>query len=553
MSGVYPTAMDIGHVVKERKFDSGGQGTVWAVKDRKINKSWPVAYKEYKPEIRPQVQVDVLAEMVDFIPALEHGTGEWLANCTAWPAMLVKDSAGVCGFLMRQIPGPFLREFAFAPGEKKAAGFEYLLNPADYLKTAGISITPRQRFELLLDFARTLGRLHSLGIAVGDLSPKNMFFSLEGAPRCFLIDCDAMVLRGKSMLPQAETPNWGVPDGEPKGTESGDAYKFGLLATRLFAGQQDGKDLRVLSAADAAAGRLAERSLSADPARRPKPEDWLTVLTSAVSTAPATLPKAPPPASAPRTTSARAQSAAASPAGNRQQTRPKAAPRPAARPTPPRTPQRPRRPAPAPKGKSHAGRWVIAVILLLLALRYGPAVYEEFKENSASSGSGQSGLGSGGSGTSAENSAEGQARALSGLLERNEGNRGSVGEAVRRMMACPGSSGLLEVQGVFEDAASARDSLVQDLAALDVDLLPSAMTENLESGWEASADADRAYAQLAEEVMSGCTSGAVVASAYWDEASRANTRATAAKKDFVSDWNPLADEHGLPTMAWDEV
>ncbi|MEK8143916.1 hypothetical protein NKH18_24135 [Streptomyces sp. M10(2022)] len=198
-------------------------------------------------------------------------------------------------------------------------------------------------------------------------------------------------------------------------------------------------------------------------------------------------------------------------------------------------------------------------MLVILAFVFGPGLFENSEDGST--GSARSGQGytpdspdsSDSSDSSEESSEESQANALHGLLERNEGNRSGVGEAVRSMITCPGRSGLQDAESVFDDAATERDELVQDLRALELDLLPASMTEDLESGWQASADADRAYAQLAGEVMSGCTPKAVTASSHWQDASGASTRATDAKKDFVSAWNPMAREHGLTTMTWDKV
>ncbi|MFE7601011.1 hypothetical protein [Streptomyces sp. NPDC057494] len=544
MSGGYPGATDLSRVVKEQKIASGGQGTVWTVKDRTINGSWPVAYKEYHPEIRPRVDPQVLADLVAFVPAQERGTGLWLAECTAWPAGLVTASGEVCGFLMRRIPQRFTRTFAFEPGKEKAAGFEYLLNNDGYLRTAGITITPRQRFELLLDLARTLARLHALGIVVGDISPKNMFFSLDGTPGCFLIDCDAMVLYGRSMLPQVETPDWNVPEGEPKGTPASDAYKLGLLAARLFAGKQEGRDVSVLSATDPAVGQLAALSLSTDPVRRPAPAQWLTALESAVITAPATLPKNTAGTTPPRQTT------------NQQQWN---VPPPPTVPVPPQTPW-PRPMPPLPPTKSNKGKWLVAIVLLVLALNYGPALVATIAEGSRSSSSrpleqdsSSDGSGTDDAGSPTADSQVEQARSLSDLLERNKGNRGSVGDAVRQMTTCPGDSDLVAAKKVFEDAASAREELLKDLGELESDLLPASLTSDLESGWQASAAADRAYARLAEEMRDGCTPEAVLASSHWEEASGANTRATQAKKDFVTAWNAMATEHGLGKVSWDEV
>ena len=82
----------------------------------------------------------------------------------------------------------------------------------------------------------------TMGIAVGDVSPKNLLFTLAPRPECFLIDSDAMRLRGASVLPQAETPDWQVPPGEERGTAASDVYKLGLLAVRLFARDQTTAD-----------------------------------------------------------------------------------------------------------------------------------------------------------------------------------------------------------------------------------------------------------------------------------------------------------------------
>ena len=550
MTGAGPQAMDIGRVTKGRKFNAGGQGSVWAVEDRTINGSWPVAYKEYHARMRPALKADVLSEMAGFIASLPPDTGRWLAERTAWPAMLVTDSAGVSGFLMRQIPERFFRRFAFDPEKPQPAGFQYLLNPPAYFVRAGFAITPRQRFELLLDLAGTLVRLHSLGVVVGDVSPNNVLFCLDGTPSCFLIDCDAMALHGKWALPAVETPNWGLPSGERMGAATGDTYKFALLAARLFAGEQDGRDVTVLRAADEAVGRLAEQSLSVAPARRPVLEHWLGALAAAVATAPATLPQ---PSAGPPT-------GAAAPTGNAGRPHQPPPPVPNAPPPAPLGSWTPR-PVRTGTGRSKAGRRFAALVLIVLAVVYGPDLYDTLAQEdraAGSTGSGSTGLseessGSSGPDSSDEEATDGQLRSLESLLERNEGNRSEVGDAVSRMTTCPGRSGLREVKGVFEDAAIERGELMRDLEVLDADLLPSSMTADLRTGWQASADADHSYALLAEEVMGGCTSQAVMSSSHWRDASRASTRATQAKKDFVAAWNLLAEQHGLTAMSWDDV
>ena len=61
--------------------------------------------------------------------------------------------------------------------------------------------------------------LHELDVVVGDLSPNNLLFSTTSRPRCYFIDCDAMRVGGRSILPQIETQDWQAPSaGEPIGT-----------------------------------------------------------------------------------------------------------------------------------------------------------------------------------------------------------------------------------------------------------------------------------------------------------------------------------------------
>jgi serine/threonine protein kinase len=257
----------------------GGQGFVHLTDAVKINKEWPVAYKEYKPTTT--FDPVMLARMVGFVPDQDRDTGLWLCETTAWPAALIGRDGDVCGFLMRRIPDEFQQPWGDG-GAVVPAAMQYLLNPQQYLDRKRISINNRQRLQLLEDVADTLSRLHSLDIVVGDLSPNNLLVRLSGTPRCFFIDCDAMRLHGDDVLEQVETPEWQVPGvNEPIATSASDAYKFGLLAVRLFAQDQMGADPSVLAGVSADLGVLARRSLDVNSTTRPAPGDWLPALRAA--------------------------------------------------------------------------------------------------------------------------------------------------------------------------------------------------------------------------------------------------------------------------------
>ena len=183
--------------------------------------------------------------------------------------------------------------------EKTLAQVQLLLNPDAYLAKRGIPLSDRHRYRLLAEAAETLAVLHGHGIAVGDLSPKNVLFALAPETRCFFVDADAMRLAGRSALAQAETPDWEVRavSTEELATPQSDAYKFGLLVLRLLAGDQSTRDpARLPARVPAAVRTLVERTLVPTPGSRPALADWAAPLRAAATTASAAVPTVPVPA-----------------------------------------------------------------------------------------------------------------------------------------------------------------------------------------------------------------------------------------------------------------
>jgi serine/threonine protein kinase len=265
---------------------SGGQGTVHRVLNRKINSRWPVAYKEYNAAAQDLVDIDALTAMVELIPALSGSTAEWLCTMAAWPAALVERQGRISGFLMRTAPDEYYFDYRGFDGAvtRKLATAEFLLNSDSYTCSIGLYVNERERLRLLADLAAKLSRLHTLGIAVGDMSPKNLLFTSGSGPSCFLIDCDTMRINGRGILPQAETPDWQIPAGEEKGTPSSDVYKLALLAVRLFARDQTSRDPGVLPAdAEPKLAELARAGLHGHPGDRPALGEWAEYCLSAAS------------------------------------------------------------------------------------------------------------------------------------------------------------------------------------------------------------------------------------------------------------------------------
>ena len=157
---------------------------------------------------------------------------------------------------------------------------------ASVLAARGIAIDEAQRYALLREVASGLAFLHKHGVCVGDISPKNLLFSLSPHEAVYFIDCDAMRINGVSALPQVETPGWDVPAGEELATIYSDTYKLGLLALRLLAGDQDTTNPQYIPAgAPSMLRQIITDTLTNEPEKRPLPEAWTYVLGHAIEDA----------------------------------------------------------------------------------------------------------------------------------------------------------------------------------------------------------------------------------------------------------------------------
>ena len=213
--------IDINTLDLGKRLGSGGQGQVTAVNGYLVNGRWPAVVKTYLPATKHAIQVSALEAIVGFPQLLAPHDSHWLYENTAWPAVLVEDQGSACGFLMRAVPPACYFDFQTQTKgpERKPSDMAFLLNSDDYVRRAGITVSEQDRLALLGSLAAALSRLHALGTAVGDLSPKNVLFSLGSSPSCFLIDCDAVHLRGVTVLDQVETPDWEAPAGETRATQ----------------------------------------------------------------------------------------------------------------------------------------------------------------------------------------------------------------------------------------------------------------------------------------------------------------------------------------------
>jgi serine/threonine protein kinase len=291
------------------KIGQGEQGVVYRAPNVKTKFAASMVYKEYKSQTRAEIDFSALAAMPALVEeSLSYREAERLVSIAAWPCALVEDAGATTGFVMPAVPDAFFIPLTTVNGvSNTAAEFQHLLNHSSVLAARGIDVDDAQRYSLLREVASGLAILHKHGVCVGDISPRKLLFSLTPYEAVYFIDCDAMRINGVSALPQMETPGWEAPPGEELATIYSDAYKLGLLALRLAAGDHDTKNLQHLPATTPGLLRqIITDTLSKAPQQRPLPEAWTYVLGHAIeqaqhqqktapSSTPVSVPSAPPP------------------------------------------------------------------------------------------------------------------------------------------------------------------------------------------------------------------------------------------------------------------
>ena len=268
------------------KIGQGGQGVVYGAPNVKTKFAASMVYKEYKAQTLAEIDFTALAAMPALVEeSLSYAQAERLISVAAWPCALVEDAGAPTGFVMPAIRArSSSSHLTTVKGvSTTAAEFQHLLNHSSVLAARGIDIDDAQRYSLLREVASGLAFLHKHGVCVGDISPKNLLFSLSPHAAVYFIDCDAMRINGVSVLRQVETPGWQVPAGEELATVYSDTYKLGLLALRLLAGDHDTTNLQhIPSTTPGMLRQIITDTLTNQPHQRPLPEAWTYVLGHAI-------------------------------------------------------------------------------------------------------------------------------------------------------------------------------------------------------------------------------------------------------------------------------
>ena len=211
-----------------------GEGAVGTVHE--VAAQPPCYFKRYRA---PSKHARRLERLIAWRRALPPAQRDFLDASCSWPLVAVADGDQTIGFLMRRAPEEF---WANMQGQPHTLELQHLIH-AGGAQRLGIRLpTSRQRLELLRNFAVILQFFDTHQIVYGDVGEKNILWTLDGAPRVFLIDCDNAQIGTEGLdsggVAKPRNSSWRDPylpvDGLP--TLFSDRYTLAVFCFRVFYG-----------------------------------------------------------------------------------------------------------------------------------------------------------------------------------------------------------------------------------------------------------------------------------------------------------------------------
>ncbi|GAB1511723.1 hypothetical protein [Actinophytocola sp. KF-1] len=245
----------------------GGQGTVF-----RLSRPAGTLLKLYHREVA--VLAGELGRLID-LPARAV-----VATRTAWPSGRVFDRGRCVGLLMPEAPARFATTIA---GRPRLLELQYLLYPKRAMWADLTLPTEEERRRIAVGYLELFAELHRNDVMVGDVSMRNLLWTLQEGPGVFAIDCDGFRLAGRPpAVRPADTAGWADPAGSREVTLDTDRYKVALLVLRLLLGNHRVTPEEV-RARPVLRGRLGPAlsvlaARAAAPGRRPAAECWLGAL-----------------------------------------------------------------------------------------------------------------------------------------------------------------------------------------------------------------------------------------------------------------------------------
>ena len=299
----------------------GGEGRVFEVLAGPPTMAARSVYKQLRCP-RPLAEVTSLVAFPSLLASRSSPLAARALSSSAWPVSSVvgDDPSVALGTVMPRAPSEFwLRH---RDGTKRLATLSYLATDPERIAVAYGVLTPppgaAERVALVYALARLLEAWQNEPplprVVHGDLSAKNVLWSLGPAPAVYVLDCDGAsvtcgpdetgegVPEGADGRPRATTPNWDDPALPPGSTptRASDRYMLGITFLRLVGAahfplqgpQRSAEHVNVDLELPRAWRKvpdlpvlweLCERALSlADVEGRPSPGEWVAELEHAL-------------------------------------------------------------------------------------------------------------------------------------------------------------------------------------------------------------------------------------------------------------------------------
>lgn len=267
--------------------NEGGEGAVYL-----INSTPGHVFKEYLPEVLPTIDIQTLKRLVGIESALPPQDWERIKTRSAWPSQLVTDGTRTIGFTMAKLDSRFYRKYGLRQSPSLTlCEWNHIVHQHQPLGNLRISEVPRlneeQILKLLLDLAKTIETIHRSDLIIGDLSGKNLIWSIDKEPEVHFIDCDSFRFTTSSSNAVAkQTVDYIDPTvGGELTNQQTDVYKFGIAAFRALSGETSkypaevGVRRGLLTKGDnESVASLIEQSTSNDQTARPSMGKWVSTL-----------------------------------------------------------------------------------------------------------------------------------------------------------------------------------------------------------------------------------------------------------------------------------
>lgn len=278
------TTIDVASIRPELEILAvGGEGTVYRMRSHP-----DLVFKEYKSAQRPHLHVAALSQLLEFPQRMPDAERSWLLSRTIWPLAMVTERGHVCGFTMPAIDRRYYRRYGLrvSPHEVLCDWNQIVYHGSfkgDHLVSEIPTTSTTDLLRLLLDLARTVELLHRQGLVIGDLSGKNLVWSVRPT-EVVVIDCDSFHFEGeRGVCPYKESPGWVDPtlQGAPTNQHS-DVYKLGVAAYRALwrapAGEVTAAVVRSAPSLDVPPSAKDLIIASVGPSGRPSATDWVSIL-----------------------------------------------------------------------------------------------------------------------------------------------------------------------------------------------------------------------------------------------------------------------------------